>query len=355
MKKAILTGLLVCTALLAFIPAACTSNKSSSATSTSSAAINPGTQQSINQMKAALGAMPKLNTGDKIGVLLITLANPFWVTMQKDYQALADTFGVKIDIYAAPTENDDQAQLNTLESMTAQNYKAIIFTPINQSNLIPGIVMANKKGIYMIDSGPSEDATSLTNAGGHVDAWININFAIQGQLAAQDIVKKLGTAGGKVVVIQGIPGAGQSDARTQGAENVFNSSPNIKVLPHQAGNWDRPTALTITQNLLQANPDLKAIYCCNDDMAMGALAALAAAGNKNVLVYGADFIQEASDAIAGGTMAGTTTFSEAALAQGGVIAALKLIQGMKDIPKGEVDLPIALITKDNLQQYVGFN
>jgi ABC-type sugar transport system substrate-binding protein len=286
--------------------------------------------------------------------LEITLVNPFWVTMENMYAAAATQLGVKIDVYAAPSEGDTTSQLNTLETMVSKDYKAIIFTPIDPENLIPGIVMGNKKGIYMVDSGPEVDTTALAAAGGHLDGWLSVDFTTQGTLAAQEIVKELGSAGGKVAIIEGIPGAGQSDERVQGATTVFQASPNITLLAPQPGNWDATTAYNIATNLIEANPDLKAIYCCNDDMGVAAASALAAAGHPGVLVFGADFTPAAQSGIEAGTYTGTTTFSEAAWAEGTVIDALKLIQGLKDLPTGMISEPIMLITKANVAQFSGF-
>ncbi len=87
-----------------------------------------------------IGGMPKFNGGEKLGALVISLTNPYWVGMKESYIAAAKEYGVGIEVMSAPTEGDKQSQLETLQGMALKNYKAIVLSPIEPSNPLPGIL-----------------------------------------------------------------------------------------------------------------------------------------------------------------------------------------------------------------------
>lgn len=297
-----------------------------------------------------LQPLPKLQQGEKIGILVITLANPYWVSLKDSYERAAKELGVTVEVMAAPTENDTKSQLETLQAMVAKDYKGLIVSPIEPFNLVPGVVAANKKGIKVVNLGPGINVDALTQAGGYLDGRITVNFEEQGEKAAQYIVEKIGKDGGKVAIIQGIPGAGQSEGRTTGAKRVFESTPGINLVSIQPANWDRNTAYNITTNLLQSNPDIKGIFCCNDVMALAATDALTAAGKRDGrFVFGVDFTDEAKEAIQTGKLDGSIAYSMDAYAKAGILLALKTVQGM-DVPK-QVNSPLAVVTKENIKEY----
>lgn len=315
---------------------------------------NPMVEESLRAVESQLGDLSSLPKGKKLGVLVITLANPYWTEMRNRYNEWSAEMDVAVEVMAAPTEGDLKSQLETLEAMTAKDYDAIIVTPMDPFNLIPGVLKANAKGTPIVCSGPAIDAQALKDSGGRLNGWISAAFADQGRLAAEDMVKRLGAEGGEVAIIEGIPGAGQSEARKRGALGVFESAPNLSVVSVQPGRWDRNLAFDITTNLIRAHPQLKGIYCANDVMALAAADALAAAGKTNgVLIYGTDFIPEARAAIREGKLAGSTTFSQAAWTRGAVVFALKLAEGAGDLPE-RLDIPIRLATQENIGEFEGW-
>ncbi|NLV15997.1 MAG: substrate-binding domain-containing protein, partial [Syntrophomonadaceae bacterium] len=97
-----------------------------------------------------LQPLPKLQQGEKIGILVITLANPYWVSLKDSYERAAQELGVTVEVMAAPTENDAKSQLETLQAMVAKDYKGLIVSPIEPFNLVPGVLAANKKGIKVV-------------------------------------------------------------------------------------------------------------------------------------------------------------------------------------------------------------
>jgi len=314
---------------------------------------NPMLEEIEDILFNQLQPMPDLNQGEKIGALVITLTNPFWVDMKNGYEQAARELGVNLEVMAAPTENDAKSQLETLDAMVAKDFKALIISPIEPFNLVPGVVRANERGIPVINLGPHIDIDAVREAGGTIDGRILVDFEEQGELAAQYIVDKLGANGGEVAIIQGIPGAGQSEGRTAGARKVFDRSENVKVVSVQPANWDRNQAYNIASNLIQAHPNLKAIFSCNDVMALAAVDALEAAGKRDgMIVFGVDFISEAHEAIKEGRLDGSIAYSMRVYSKAAVIQALKLIQG-HDLPE-QVQSPLVAATKENIHEFEGW-
>lgn len=299
-----------------------------------------------------LEPMPEIGGGEKIGVLIISLTNPFWVNMKDKYEKAGEELGIDVEVFAAPTEGDTTAQLETLDGMIVKDYDAIVFSPIDANNLIPGILRANQANVPVINLGPGVNQDSLKEQGGHLDGVITVDFENQGRMVAEDMLRQM-PEGGKVAIIQGIPGAGQSEGRTKGAKEVFESAEGVELVSIQAGNWDRNEAYNITMDLIQAHPDLKAIFACNDVMALAAVEALETAGKKDgVIVYGVDFTDEAQVAIKEGRLDGSITYSPSVYTKAALLLSLKVIQG-HDI-EGPVFSPLAVVNKENVHEFDGW-
>ena len=195
-------------------------------------------QKSRNETFSKLGKVQKPKKSIRVGVLLITLANPFWVSIKEGYKFTAKEYGIKVDLMASPQENSVSDQLNLLENMVAKNYDVIVAHPITSQNIIPGLVKASEKGI------PTLSETRVDMKAGAKTVYINmVDFYEQGEMAAGYIVKLLEKSkGGKVAIIEGLPGAPQSEDRTRGARKAFGSDKSIKLVSVQPGDWDRSKA-----------------------------------------------------------------------------------------------------------------
>ena len=304
-----------------------------------------------NTLMKQIGEMPKTGGGEKLGALVISLTNPYWVGMKDAYIAAAEQYGVNIEVMSAPTEGDKQSQLETLNAMALKDYKAIVLSPIEPYNLLPGIIQCNKNGIPVINLGPGINVDSLKEMGGRLDGRLTVDFAQQGELAASDMVKRIGT--GKVAIIQGIPGAAQSEGLTAGAMKLFEATKGVELVSVQPANWDSTAAYNAASDIIQAHGDLKGIFCCNDVMALAASRALTDAGLKDkVLLYGVDGTEEAKTAIKEGRMDGTITYPSSAYAKAAVIMLLKLAQGM-DMSQ-TVYCPLDVINTENVAQFDGY-
>ena len=298
-----------------------------------------------------IGKAPESGKGEKVGALIISMTNPFWSNMKTRYEESAKTLGIELDVQTGTTEGDTQSQLDTLMTMADMDYDTIIVSPIDGTNLIPGIKKCNDKGIKVINLGPGVDMEALKQAGGHLDGKITVKFEDQGATVANDMIKRL-PDGGKVAILEGLAGAGQSVGRTKGATDVFKATKNIELVASQPCDWDMTKAYEATKDILQANPDLKGIFACNDVMALAATQALKDNGVEGVLVYGVDFTDDAKAAIIDGTMTGSMSYSSTIYTKAALMMAMKLAQG--DTFEDNIYVPLTLVTGDNVNKLEGW-
>lgn len=318
-------------------------------------ALSATVQQLYDEFDAAMeeqiGAMPESFGDIKVGAVVISLTNQFWVTMKDCYEAAGAEFGIPIDVQTGTTEGDTASQLDVLMTMADMDYDVIIVSPIDGTNLIPGIVKCNENGVKVINLGPGVDVDALEEAGGHLDAKITVDFNEQGETVANDMIARL-PEGGQVAILAGLAGAGQSEGRTAGAKEVLEAAEGIELVAVQNCDWDATLAYDATKALLTEYPDLKGIFCCNDTMALSAVEALAAEGKEGVLVYGVDFTGDAKAAIEAGAMTGSMSYSSERYTKAALQMAVMLNEGETfDSP---VYLPLTLVHVDNVNDLDGW-
>lgn len=313
---------------------------------------NTAFEEANKALEEALAPLPEKGSGVKLAAIESTLANSFWTVMQEGYEAAAEEYGVTIDVLATETEDDFDGQLNILENLLVKDYAGIAVSPLTEQNLIPGIVQANQDEIAMVAVGNGVDSEALKAANGYISAFITSDFKAQGTLGAEYIIEKTGGEG-KVAIIEGIPGATQSDARRNGAKEAFEEA-GMEVVSIQTANFDMQKAYDATISILEANPDIVGITCGNDTMALGVVNALKEKGVKDkVMVVGVDFIEEAKDSIKNGELDATVAMSPYLFGKAGVLTLLKVIQG-HEISEDVIWTPLSLVTAENVDSMEGW-
>lgn len=314
--------------------------------------VNSAFAEANQALEEALAPLPEKGTGVDVGAIESTLANSFWITMQEGYEDAAREWGVNVDVMATDSETDTQGQLDIMNTMLVKNYVAIAVSPLTEQNMIPGIVEANQQDVAVVAVGNGVDEDALAAAGGYIKAFITSDFKAQGTLGAEYIIGQIGSSG-KVAVIEGIPGATQSDARRDGAVEAFEAA-GMEVLPVQTGNFDRQTAYDLMSALIDAHPDIVGVTCGNDVMALGVVKALQDKGVKEgVLVVGVDFIEEAKTSIEAGVLDASVAMSPYLFGKAGLLCSLKAVQG-HELNEAVIWTPLSLVTIDNVAQMEGW-
>ena len=281
----------------------------------------------------------------KIAVILKTLANPHWVSMKEGVEAEARKQGVIADVFAVSSEGDIQQQLQLFETVLAKDYQGVYVSPITPLNLVPTVVKANKKGIPVVNVDEGIDLKALKDAGGSVYAFIRTdNFKI-GEQAADFVASKF--SGGEVAIIEGMAGNSSGDARRDGFKSKIGTYSGFKVVASQPADWDRIKALDVATNMINRYPNLKAIYCANDTMALGAMQAVKNSKKiDQIIVVGTDGIPEAVESVKAGDMAATIAQDPFNMGTTGVRMLVEIIKGKKlSADEFDVLIPSKLIAK----------
>lgn len=341
------------------VPAATAEPEDTAAPETSAPETDDSISETVKQlyaefdaaMEAQIGSMPESFGDIKVGAVVISLTNAFWVNMKECYEAAGADMGISIDVQTGTTEGDTSSQLDVLMTMADMDYDVVIVSPIDGTNLIPGIVKCNENGVKVINLGPGVDVAALEEAGGHLDAKITVDFAEQGQTVAKDMIARL-PEGGQVAIISGLAGAGQSEGRTKGAKEVLEAAEGIELVAVQNCDWDATLAYDAAKALVTEYPGLKGIFCCNDTMALAVSEALAAEGKEGVLVYGVDFTNDAREAIKNGAMTGSMSYSSERYTRAALQMAVMLNEGQAF--ESYIYLPLTLVNVDNVNNLEGW-
>lgn len=339
MKKTTKTlALMIALLMLVFSAMACAAPKAEVPTTEAPKAEAPATD-----------IAETVNAADiKVAYIVKWLGNTFWQTYEAGARAAAADLGVQIDVFDVDDESDFQGQLDTALNIINQDYDAIVAASITNTNLIPAIAKANEAGIPWIVVSEDQDDEVLKQYNAFVTAKCRLSFYDEGIIAAQYVKEQLGNEG-KVAIIEGLAGTSATRDRCAGFREGLKDT-NIEVVASLPGDWDRQKGYDVAAGMLQANPDIKAIYALNDTMALGVQAAAEQAGS-DVLVIGDDGTMEAFESIKNGQMAATIDGVAYQIAYYSVYAAVKAVaEGVETLPN--YDLTPGLITADNVAEAI---
>ncbi len=289
-------------------------------------------------------AMPAV----KIGALTKNLSNEFFITMSKGYEDAAAAMGIDVQVGSTPTEDAADEQLGILETwLNDGTYQGIIATPFRATSLNSALAKATEMGLPIINIDELIPADAAAESGIQIAQRIASNNVRGGQLAGDYFVSIL-PAGAEVAIIEGAPGTSSSIDRVTGFKNAAEAG-GLKVVASQPANWDRAEAFNVASNILQANPNVKAIFAANDGMGLGAVEAVEAGGlGGQVLVASVDAVPEAVQAVREGRLAGTVAQFPDEMAYLAVESMTKLLEGRPVAPF--MESPVVLYTKDNVPQ-----
>lgn len=311
---------------------------------TDSKSFNPDEAdgQTYAEVVEALGDTPVLEGDIKLGGVAKSFENEYWRTLKEGMeegasQLSAMGMNVSIEVASAQGENDEQGQLSIVDNFINQKVDALLLSPISDGNLVPAVEKANAEGIPAIN----------VNDGLIAEApWFVGPKAIEnGELAAAFVAEKIGGEGDVAIVI-GMPKAFAARQRTAGFENYMaENAPGIKIVEKQNADWDRAKAKDLADTWIKTQPDLKAIFCNNDTMALGVVEAVKASG-KDIIVVGVDGTTEAYESIRAGALDATVDSYPYYKGQIAVDMAARVLGG-QEVPR-VVWTPQALIDASNV-------
>jgi ribose transport system substrate-binding protein len=297
------------------------------------------------------GCSNSANTGDdkstpgkpKVALVMKSLANEFFSTMAegaKKHQAEnANSYDLVVN--GIKNETDLAEQVNLVEQMIAQQVNAIVIAPADSRALVTVLKRAKDAGIVVVNIDNKLDAEVLKQAGLTVP-FVGPDNRTGARKVGEELAKHL-TAGDKVTIIEGIPTAFNGQQRRLGFEDALKAA-GMNIVSVQSGRWEMETANNVASAMLSEHPDLKAILCANDNMALGAVAAIQATGKTGkVLVVGFDNVSAMRPLLDKGQVVATADQHGDQLAVFGIEAALKIWRS--EVPPADQTTAVDVVTK----------
>jgi len=285
----------------------------------------------------------------KVALVMKSLANEFFRTMEDGAKAHNKANAAKYTLVSngIKNETDTAAQIRMVEQMIAQKANAIVIAPADSKALVPVLKTAIDKGILVVNIDNKLDADAQKEKG------IQIPFAgpdnRAGAKLVGDYLAKSLKSGDKVGIIEGVSTTFNAQQRTLGFQDAMKAA-GATVVGVQSGNWEIDKGNTVASGMLREHPDLKALLAGNDNMALGAVAAVKAAGKTGqVQVVGYDNIGAVKPMLKDGRMLATADQFGAKQAVFGIEIALKALSEKKkqsEMPEA-IQTDVVLVTKDS--------
>lgn len=280
----------------------------------------------------------KEEKGIKIGMSFQEMNNPYFISMKEALEDSAKQIGAEIII--ADAQHDVSKQINDVDDMIQKGINILLINPTDSKGAEAAVEAAKKAGVIVV----AVDA----QADGPIDSFVGSKNYDAGYLAGKKMAEDLGGKG-KVAILDGIPVVPILE-RVNGFKAAIAEHPEIEIVNIQNGKQDRAEAMKVTENMLQANPDLNALFSVNDEGALGSLSAIEGSGKK-VGIYSVDGHPEAIKEILKGDVFKATTAQfprdQVRIALG---MALAKLWGAKVVPK-EVPIDVVLQTKENAKDF----
>ncbi len=267
-----------------------------------------------------------------IGLIVSTLNNPFFVDLKDGAQAKADEMGAQLVVL--DSQDDSATELANMEDLITKGVDLILINPTDSEAVGSAVAAANQAGIPVIT------LDRAANSGDIVCHIASDNVA-GGKLAGEFIIEKL-EGKGKVVELEGVPGASAAIDRGQGFNEAIAES-DLEVVAKQTANFNRAEGLSVMENILQAQPEINAVFAHNDEMALGALEAIKAS-DRDIMVVGFDATDDAVASVEAGEMAATVQQLPKEIGAAGVDAAMKVIAG-EEVEKS-IPVELSLVTEE---------
>ncbi|MFZ2276631.1 MAG: sugar ABC transporter substrate-binding protein [Prosthecobacter sp.] len=262
----------------------------------------------------------------KVALVMKSLANEFFQTMAegaKKHQA-AHAGDYEILVNGIKNETDLAEQVGLVDQMVSQGVQAIVIAPADSKALVTVLKRAKEAGVLVINIDNKLDGDTLKQAGLSIPFVGPDNRA--GAKAVGEVLAKKLKAGDEVAIIEGVTTAFNGQQRKAGFEDAMNAA-GMKIVASQSGQWEMEKANGVAAGILAANPNVKALLCANDNMALGAAAAVQAAGKAGqVQIIGFDNIAALKPLLADGRVLATCDQHGDQLAVFGIEAALKVLK-----------------------------
>jgi ribose transport system substrate-binding protein len=298
-------------------------------------------------MSFAGGAKAKGSSKPAVGLVMKSLANEYFKTMEEGAKAFAAKDGsFVLTAVGMNSETDIDTQINAIDNFISKQVDLLVITPADSVGLVASVKKAVAAGITVVNADVKLDTAALRSAGLPEDfLFVGPDNADGAELAGNALGEKLGK-GGRVFIIEGNPGADNATQRKNGFLRAVNKY-GLNLLASNTAHWETEEANTLMTNLLIQYPQVQGVMCANDSMVLGVVKALEAARRTDVQVVGFDNIAAVQDLIKSGKVLGTVDQYGPEQAAMAIQVGLRILKGEK--LSGWQKTPVKLITAAELK------
>ena len=281
----------------------------------------------------------------KMAIIVSTLNNPWFVFLAQTAAAQAKTLGYESKIF--DSQNNTALETDHFENAIASGYSAILFNPTDANGSVVNVLKAKKSGVpvFCMDR-------EVNTADGATSQILSDSYSGSvslGKYFVQTLHKK-----GNYVELLGLVADNNTWSRSKGFHSLVDYYPGLKMVAQQSADFDRNKAMEVMESILQAHPNIDAVFCGNDAMAMGAYQALVAAGKAaHVKVFGFDGAEDVVQAIKENKVAATGMQFPKVMAQTAANYADAYFKGKRDFPK-KIPVAVELVTNSNITDYIAY-
>lgn len=281
----------------------------------------------------------------KMAIIISTLNNPWFVFLGESAAAKAKELGYEAKIF--DSQNNTVLESDHFDNVLVSGFDAILFNPTDADGSVANVKKASDAGVpvFCMD----REINSVEVATSQI-----LSDSYSGSVAVGKYFVKQLNKKGKYVELLGLVGDNNTWARSNGFHSVVDNYPDLEMVAQQSADFDRNKAMEVMESILQANPDVDAVFCGNDAMAMGAYQALAGAGIADrVQVFGFDGADDVITAIESGKVSATGMQFPKVMAEMAAVFADEYIKGKRDFAQ-KIPVAVELVTKENVEDYAAY-
>ena len=281
----------------------------------------------------------------KVAIVVSTLNNPWFVFLANTAAEKAKSLGYDAKIF--DSQNNTALESDHFENIIVAGFEAILFNSTDADGSVANVLKAKAAGVpvFCMD----REINSNTAATSQI-----LSDSYSGSVAIAKYFTQQLNKKGNYVEILGIVGDNNTWARSKGFHSVVDNYPELKMVAQQSADFDRNKAMEVMESILQAHPNIDAVFCGNDGMAMGAYQALVSSGKADkVKVFGFDGAEDVITAINENKVAATGMQFPKVMAETAAQFADEYIKGRRDFPQ-KIPVAVELVTFKNIQDYIAY-
>lgn len=284
------------------------------------------------------------NEPKKVAIVISTLNNPWFVFLAETAAGEAQKLGYESRIF--DSQNNTALETEHFENALASGYDAILFNPTDADGSVANVKRAKEAGVPVFCMDREVNTTD-----GATSQILSDNYSgcvAVGKHFVQTMNKR-----GKYVELLGMVSDNNTWNRSKGFHSVVDNYAGLEMVAQQSADFDRNRAMEVMESILQAHPDINAVFCGNDAMASGAYQALASAGKTHVKVFGFDGAEDVVEAIRAGKVEATAMQFPQLIAEHAAALADEYFHGRRDFAK-KVPVAVELVTRKNVANYLAY-